>query len=407
MLRGKTIVLGISGGIAAYKGAAICSKLVGAGANVHVIMTTSATKFITPLTLQTLSKNEVHIDTFDENNPQVVNHINLADHADLIVIAPATANTIGKLANGIADDMLSTTLLAATCPIVIAPAMNVHMYEHPAVVHNMKLLADRGAMFIDPGTGQLACGYVAKGRLAEPEEIVDALSRWFSKPQLLQGQSVLVTAGGTIERLDPVRYLTNDSSGKMGFAVAEAARALGADVTIVAGRTSAEPPPGIRLVRVESAAQMLEEVLARYEQSNIVIKSAAVADYRPVQRFGQKLKKSRGDVLHLELERTTDILQTLGEQKKTQILVGFAAETEDVEKYALDKLERKHCDFIVANDVSAEGAGFNGDTNIITIYNKQGIVERLPLLGKAQAAERLMNIVANRLQQIKDDSHDR
>jgi len=406
VLQGKTIVLGISGGIAAYKAATICSKLTGAGANVHVIMTTSATKFITPLTLQTLSKNEVHIDTFDENNPQVVNHINLADAADLILIAPATANTIGKLANGIADDMLSTTLLAATCPIVIAPAMNVHMYEHPAVVHNMNLLSQRGAMFVDPGTGQLACGYVAKGRLAEPEEIVDALSHWLSKPQLLAGQSVLVTAGGTIERLDPVRYLTNDSSGKMGFAVAEAARSLGADVTIVAGRTSATPPPGIQLVRVESAQQMLEEVLARYEQTNIVIKSAAVADYRPVQRYGQKIKKS-GDVLNLELERTTDILQTLGERKQHQILVGFAAETDNVEEYALGKLERKNCDFIVANDVSAEGAGFNGDTNIITIYNKQGIVERLPLLSKGQAAERLMNIVAARLQQIKDDSHDR
>lgn len=406
MLQGKTIVLGISGGIAAYKAATICSKLTAAGANVHVIMTTSATKFITPLTLQTLSKNEVHIDTFDENNPQVVNHINLADAADLILIAPATANTIGKLANGIADDMLSTTLLAATCPIVIAPAMNVHMYEHPAVVHNMNLLAQRGAMFLDPGTGQLACGYVAKGRLAEPEEIVDAVSNWLSKPQLLAGQSVLVTAGGTIERLDPVRYLTNDSSGKMGFAIAEAARSLGADVTIVAGRTSATPPPGIRLIRVESAEQMLKEVLARYEQSNIVIKAAAVADYRPVQRYGQKIKKS-GDVLQLELERTTDILQTLGERKQHQILVGFAAETDNVEEYALGKLERKHCDFIVANDVSAQGAGFNGDTNIITIYNKQGIVERLPLLSKGQAAEKLMNIVAARLQQIKDDSHDR
>ncbi|URN93275.1 MAG: bifunctional phosphopantothenoylcysteine decarboxylase/phosphopantothenate--cysteine ligase CoaBC [Candidatus Pristimantibacillus lignocellulolyticus] len=406
MLQGKTIVLGISGGIAAYKAATICSKLTAAGANVHVIMTTSATKFITPLTLQTLSKNEVHINTFDENNPQVVNHINLADAADLILIAPATANTIGKLANGIADDMLSTTLLAATCPIVIAPAMNVHMYEHPAVVHNMNLLAQRGAMFVDPGTGQLACGYVAKGRLAEPEEIVDAVSNWLSKPQLLAGQSVLVTAGGTIERLDPVRYLTNDSSGKMGFAIAEAARSLGADVTIVAGRTSATPPPGIRLIRVESAEQMLKEVLARYEQSNIVIKAAAVADYRPVQRYGQKIKKS-GDVLQLELERTTDILQTLGERKQHQILVGFAAETDNVEEYALGKLERKHCDFIVANDVSAQGAGFNGDTNIITIYNKQGIVERLPLLSKGQAAEKLMNIVAARLQQIKDDSHDR
>lgn len=397
VLHGKTIVLGISGGIAAYKAASICSKLTGAGANVHVIMTESATKFITPLTLQTLSKNEVHVDTFDEKNPRVVTHIDLADAADLILIAPATANVIGKLASGIADDMLSTTLLAATCPIVIAPAMNVHMYEHPAVVHNMNVLADRGALFIDPGTGQLACGYVAKGRLAEPEEIVSAINSWFCRPQSLKGKSVLVTAGGTIERLDPVRYLTNDSSGKMGFAVAEAARALGADVTIVAGRTSTTLPAGIELVRVESAQQMLDAVLERFDSCDIVIKAAAVADYRPAKRHDQKIKK-KGAVLQLELERTTDILQKLGELKKDQLLVGFAAETEHVETYAMDKLERKNCDFIVANDVSEEGAGFNGDSNIITIYDKQGAVERLPLMSKSQAAERLMNIIADRLQ---------
>lgn len=408
MLHGKTIVLGISGGIAAFKAASICSKLTALGANVHVIMTESATKFITPLTLQTLSKNQVYIDTFDERDPDVVSHIHLADHADMILIAPATANIIGKLAHGIADDMLSTTLLAATSPIVIAPAMNVHMYEHPAVVHNMELLVSRGVQFIEPGTGQLACGYVAKGRLAEPEEIVQAVRDFFheasSKP--LTGKNVLVTAGGTIERLDPVRYLSNDSSGKMGFAVAEAARDMGANVTIVAGKTSATSPSGITLVRIESAQDMLTEVLQRFETSDIVIKAAAVADYRPAQVHPVKMKKS-SDELVIKLEKTTDILQTLGQRKTGQFLVGFAAETNDVEAYALDKLKRKHCDLIVANDVSSAGAGFNGDTNIISIIDKDGLVESLPLMSKYQAAKRLMTIVADRLLLAKDEKNDR
>lgn len=407
MLYGKTILLGISGGIAVYKAATICSRLVGLGAEVHVIMTESATKFITPLTLQTLSKNAVHIDTFEELNPEVVTHIDLADRADVILLAPATANIIAKLAHGIADDMLSTTLLAATCPIVIAPAMNVHMYEHPAVVHNIELLIQRSVRFIEPGTGQLACGYVAKGRLAEPEEIVAALDNWLSQPKLLAGKKVLVTAGGTIERLDPVRYLTNDSSGKMGFAVAAAAQELGAEVTVIAGRTSAPIPHGVQMVHVDSAADMLQAVLERFDNSDIVIKSAAVADYRPKVIHDQKLKKKGSDELVLQLERTTDILETIGKQKTHQTVVGFAAETEQVDAYALDKLKRKNCDFIVANDVSAEGAGFNGDTNIISIYNEQGLVERLPLMSKLDAAQRLLHIVAQHALEAKDDERDR
>jgi len=407
VLYGKTILLGISGGIAVYKAATICSRLVGLGAEVHVIMTESATKFITPLTLQTLSKNAVHIDTFEELNPEVVTHIDLADRADVILLAPATANIIAKLAHGIADDMLSTTLLAATCPIVIAPAMNVHMYEHPAVVHNIELLIQRSVRFIEPGTGQLACGYVAKGRLAEPEEIVAALDNWLSQPKLLAGKKVLVTAGGTIERLDPVRYLTNDSSGKMGFAVAAAAQELGAEVTVIAGRTSAPIPHGVQMVHVDSAADMLQAVLERFDNSDIVIKSAAVADYRPKVIHDQKLKKKGSDELVLQLERTTDILETIGKQKTHQTVVGFAAETEQVDAYALDKLKRKNCDFIVANDVSAEGAGFNGDTNIISIYNEQGLVERLPLMSKLDAAQRLLHIVAQHALEAKDDERDR
>ncbi|RJX41007.1 bifunctional phosphopantothenoylcysteine decarboxylase/phosphopantothenate--cysteine ligase CoaBC [Paenibacillus pinisoli] len=396
MIAGKRIILGITGGIAAYKGAALCSKLVQAGATVHVIMTKSAAEFITPLTLQTLSRNPVHIDTFDERNPEVVTHIHLADHADLIVVAPATANFMAKLANGHADDMLSTTLLAATCPILVAPAMNVHMYEHPAVVDNMERLAARGVMFVEPGTGQLACGYVAKGRLAEPEDIVAAVGVWFGQNQKLKGKKVLVTAGGTMERLDPVRYLTNDSSGKMGFAVAEAARLMGADVTLVAGRTTEPPPQGVTVVRTESAADMLEAVEARFHEADIVVKAAAVADYRPAQVHEQKLKKT-GERLVLELERTTDILATIGERKTHQFLVGFAAETEQLEQYAMDKLRRKHCDLIVANDVSREGAGFNGDTNAVEVYGPEGLVEALPLMSKRATAVRLMELIHDRL----------
>ncbi|QAY65525.1 bifunctional phosphopantothenoylcysteine decarboxylase/phosphopantothenate--cysteine ligase CoaBC [Paenibacillus protaetiae] len=397
MLTGKTIILGITGGIAAYKGAALCSKLVQAGAEVHVMMTESAAKFITPLTLQTLSRHPVHIDTFDERNPSVVTHIHLADKADLIVVAPATANAIAKLAGGFGDDMLTTTLLAVTSPILIAPAMNVHMYEHPAVVRNMELLAERGAMFVEPGTGQLACGYVAKGRLAEPEEIVLAVEAFFRQEQKLAGKKVLVTAGGTMERIDPVRYITNDSSGKMGFAIAEAARLMGADVTIVAGRTSVQPPGGVKVVRVESAQQMLEAVQARYGDSDIVIKAAAVADYRPVHVHSRKMKKS-DDKLVLELEKTADILATLGAAKQGQFLVGFAAETDQVEQYAMDKLNRKHCDLIVANDVSADGAGFNVDTNVVQVYGPEGLVEALPLMSKRETAVRLLAIIAARME---------
>ncbi|MGG4032201.1 bifunctional phosphopantothenoylcysteine decarboxylase/phosphopantothenate--cysteine ligase CoaBC [Paenibacillus cisolokensis] len=396
MLKGKTILLGVTGGIAAYKAAILCSRLVQAGANVRVIMTQSATKFITPLTLQTLSRHPVYLDTFDEKDPSVVAHIDLADHADLIIVAPATANIIGKMANGLADDMLSTTLLAATSPIIVAPAMNVHMYEHPAVVANIQTLASRGVRFVEPGTGQLACGYVAKGRLAEPEDIVAAAERLFRQGELLAGRRVLVTAGGTVERLDPVRFLTNDSSGRMGFAIAEAARNMGAEVVLVAGRTEGMPPAGVELVHARSAAEMLDAVVARFDEADIVVKAAAVADYRPAAASDRKIKKS-GDTMTLELVKTTDILQELGARKTRQFLVGFAAETGDIEKYAMDKLQRKNCDLVVANNVAAEGAGFNVDTNIVQIYDRSGLVADLPLMSKREAAERIMQLVAERL----------
>ncbi|WP_020615367.1 bifunctional phosphopantothenoylcysteine decarboxylase/phosphopantothenate--cysteine ligase CoaBC [Paenibacillus daejeonensis] len=404
MLTGKRILLGITGGIAAFKAAALCSKLVQAGAEVRVIMTESATKFVTPLTLQVLSRHAVFTDTFAEQDPAVVSHIDLADHADLILVAPATANMLAKLAYGMADDMLSTTVLASTAPLLIAPAMNVHMYEHPAVRHNLELLASRGARFIEPGSGQLACGYVGKGRLAEPEEIVLAVQSYFNQQRQLAGKRVLITAGGTVERIDPVRYLTNDSSGKMGFEIAAAARDMGADVTVIAARSMAEPPTGVTVVRAESAADMLEAVLARYDEADLVIKAAAVADYRPVVKHSEKLKKTGRDLMTLELEKTEDILKVLGERKQGQFLVGFAAETESLAQYAMDKLERKRCDLLVANDVSAEGAGFHGDTNIVSVFDKDGLAVSWPLLSKREVAVRLMALVAQRMSSSGGDA---
>lgn len=396
MLKGKTIVLGVCGGIAAYKAAALCSKLAQAGADVRVIMTESATRFIAPLTFQTLSRHEVIIDTFDEKDPTVVSHIHLADSADLMLIAPATANVLAKLALGLGDDMLSTTLLAATAPIFVAPAMNVHMYDNPAVEANMRTLAARGVRFIEPGVGQLACGYVGKGRLAEPEEIVREVERHFAESMLLKGRRVLVTAGATLERIDPVRYLSNDSSGKMGFAIAMEAQRMGADVTLIAGKASAPLPSGVRTVRVDSALEMRDAVLSRMEAQDMIIKAAAVADYRPAETAIQKMKKNEAE-LTLRLVRNPDILQAIGERKTTQLVVGFAAETERLETHAMEKLRRKNCDLLVANDVTAEGAGFGTDTNIVSIYDRQGLVEALPVLPKTEVARRLLLLAAGRL----------
>ncbi|WP_405141634.1 bifunctional phosphopantothenoylcysteine decarboxylase/phosphopantothenate--cysteine ligase CoaBC [Paenibacillus sp. FSL H7-0942] len=407
MLNGKKIVLGVTGGIAAYKAATLCSRLVQKGADVHVIMTASATQFITELTLQTLTRNTVYTDTFDEREPAVVSHIHLADLADLVLVAPATANVIAKMAHGMADDMLSTTLLATTAPVMIAPAMNVHMYDHPAVKHNMNLLVERGAMMIEPGEGLLACGYVGKGRLEEPESIVDVVERFFEQQEsadisrqgqasLLQGKKVVVTAGGTIERIDPVRYITNDSSGKMGFAIAAAARDLGADVKLVMGSTQSKPPENVELIPVQSAQDMYEAVTREWDDADIVVKAAAVADYRPKEVYTEKIKK-KGDTLSLELVKNIDILETLGKQKTHQFLIGFAAETQSVEMYAREKLERKNCDLIVANDVTRTGAGFGTDTNAVHIYDREGLVEELPVIAKDDVAHRLLRIAAERI----------
>lgn len=401
-LTGKTILLGVCGGIAAYKAAALCSKLVQAGAKVHVIMTKSATQFITPLTFQTLSRNHVVIDTFAEITPSVVTHIDLADHADLIVIAPGTANMLAKLAYGLADDMLSTTLLAATAPIVFAPAMNVHMYAHPAVEQNMAILRSRGVRFIEPGEGQLACGYVGKGRLAEPEEIVAVVEAMLTAKKPLLGRKVLITAGGTKERLDPVRFMSNDSSGKMGFAIAEAAKEMGAEVTLVYGATTVEPPSGMELISIESASDMLNAVMDKLSQMDIIIKAAAVADYRAEEIASHKIKKT-AERISLSFVKNIDILQAIGAQKTHQFVVGFAAETENLEAHAMSKLERKNCDLIVANDVTRMGAGFGTDTNIIQIYDRKGLVVSLPLMDKKAAAKRLLTLVAERTNAPRSD----
>ncbi|AHM66725.1 phosphopantothenoylcysteine decarboxylase [Paenibacillus polymyxa] len=429
MLNGKVIILGITGGIAAYKGAALCSKLTQKGADVHVIMTASAKEFITELTLQSLSRNPVYSDTFDEREPSIVSHIHLADAADLVLVAPATANIIGKMAHGLADDMLSTTLLATTAPIMVAPAMNVHMYTHPAVMQNMETLVSRGVKMIEPGEGLLACGYVGKGRLEEPETIVQTIerffdqqaqepeatikseARWFgeestekqvterlvNKNELaLSGKKVIVTAGGTIERIDPVRYITNDSSGKMGFAIAKVAQEMGAEVHLIAANTSAEPPSGISLERVQSAEDMYQAVLKQWETSDMVVMAAAVADYRPREVAQTKIKK-KDSVFTLELVKNVDILESLGRSKKHQFLIGFAAETGNLETYAIDKLERKNCDLLAANDVTVDGAGFGVDTNAIQIYDRSGMVEQIPVQSKEEVARKLLTLAAGRM----------
>ncbi|MBU8907065.1 bifunctional phosphopantothenoylcysteine decarboxylase/phosphopantothenate--cysteine ligase CoaBC [Desertibacillus haloalkaliphilus] len=394
MLKDKKILLCVSGGVAVFKAAALTSKLSQAGATVKVMMTDSAQKFVTPLTFQTLSRQPVYVDTFDEKDPRGVAHIDLADWPDLILIAPATANMIGKLANGIADDMISTTLLATTAPVYVAPAMNVHMYEHPAVVKNLKTLASFGYQFIEPGEGYLACGYVGKGRLSEPQEIIrvleDVISSESVKP--LNGKQVLITAGPTQEKVDPVRYFTNHSSGKMGYAVAEAAAKLGADVTLISGPTSLEAPAGVNFINVVSAADMYEAVMERFPTSDVVIKAAAVADYKPKDTYAEKMKKQPGQ-WYVEMERTTDILATLGKNKQHQLLVGFAAESERVEGYARKKLAMKNLDMIVANDISEEGAGFQANTNIVTLYKRDETKVELPILSKTEVARQLMQEV--------------
>ncbi len=390
MLKDKKVLICVTGGIAVYKAVALVSKLAQAGADVKVMMTESAKEFVTPLSFQVMSRNDVFFDTFDEKDSSVIAHIDLADWADLIIVAPATANVLGKVANGIADNMVTTTLLATTAEVWFAPAMNVDMYQNKAVMRNIEMLSNDGYRFIEPSEGFLACGYVGKGRLEEPEKIVELVFEHFTPRNLpLKGKKVVITAGPTRERIDPVRYVSNFSSGKMGYSMAEAARDLGAETVLISGPVSLDKPSGVRVVDIESAEDMFQAVVKEYEDAAMVIKSAAVADYKPAEIHHQKMKKSDGDAV-LQMARTTDILKTLGERKDQQILVGFAAETENVLAYGQDKLQRKNLDYIIVNDVTDPDGGFGNDTNVVTLLSKKGLVQPHESMPKRQLAKVLL-----------------
>jgi phosphopantothenoylcysteine decarboxylase/phosphopantothenate--cysteine ligase len=384
MLAGKTIVVGITGGIAAYKAAELVRLLVKDGAFVRVIMTKNAQEFITPLTLQTLSGNPVATETFNLTQESEIGHIRLADTADLILIAPASADVIGKLAHGIADDLLTTVLLATMASVLVAPAMNIHMYAHPAVQENIRILGKRGYRFVEPGEGFLACGYEGKGRLADPEDIVEEVRATLTKKDL-SNERIIVTAGPNAEPIDPVRFITNRSTGKMGFAMARVAWRRGADVTLVSGPTSLTPPRGVRFCPVRTALEMQQAILSSYGDATMVISAAAIADYRPAHVASQKIKKREGN-FSIELTRNPDILAGLSPQKGNRLLIGFATETEDVLQNAMRKLRKKNLDMIVANDVTQEGAGFAHDTNIVTLIDRSERMETLPLMSKDEVA---------------------
>ncbi|MCD2224876.1 bifunctional phosphopantothenoylcysteine decarboxylase/phosphopantothenate--cysteine ligase CoaBC [Listeria cossartiae] len=395
-MQGKNILLAVSGGIAVYKAVALTSKLTQAGANVKVMMTEHAQEFVPPLSFQVLSKNDVYTDTFDEKKSSVVAHIDLADWADLVIVAPATANVIGKMTNGIADDMVTTTILATEAPVWVAPAMNVHMIQHPAVIRNINQLYADGVRFIEPEEGYLACGYVGRGRLEEPEKIVLRIAEFFQEDKdLLRDKNVLVTAGATREKLDPVRFFTNHSTGKMGFSIAESAARHGANVTLVTTSKALPVPPGVEAIYVESAEEMYQAVNERKVAQDVFVMTAAVADYTPAQVSDQKIKKQPGDFT-IEMKRTKDILLEIGQHKTAeQVVIGFAAETENLEANALKKLTSKNADMIVANNISEAGAGFSGDTNIVTFYRKDGSSEALPILDKKEVAEHIIEEAAN------------
>ena len=390
MLKGKTVLLGITGGIAAYKAAYLASALVKLHASVEVVMTRNATEFIAPLTFEQLTGNKVMVDTFDRNFVHQVEHIALADRTDLVMIAPATANVCAKLAHGLADDMLTTTVLACTCPKLIAPAMNTHMYENPVTQDNLDILRRYGWEVIAPASGRLACGAVGAGKLPEPQDLLQYILRQIAFPHDLKGKRVLVTAGPTQESLDPVRYLTNHSTGKMGYAIARRAMERGADVTLISGPTDLDRVPFVETVDVVSAQDMFEAVSARAEESDLIFKAAAVADYTPCDYSGDKIKKKEGD-LSIPLKRTTDILAWLGEHRRPgQVICGFSMETRDMVANSQAKLEKKKVDMICANNLKVSGAGFGVDTNILTVITRQG-AEELPLMGKEDAAGQVLD----------------
>lgn len=390
MLKGKNIVVGVTGGIAAYKAVEIVSRLKKQGANVHVIMTKAATEFVTPLTFREISGQPVVCDMWDEPKQWHVQHIALATLADLFLIAPATANIMGKIANGIADDMLSTTVMATKAPVVLAPAMNTNMYLNPLVQKNIQSLRSFGYKVLSPDSGTMACGTEGVGRLPEPEKIVEEVVAFLCKNSQLFGKKIVVTAGGTREPIDPVRFIGNRSSGKMGYALASAAAQRGAQVVLISGPTSLQPPDGVDFREVETTQEMMQAVLKEYEDCHIVIKAAAVADYKPQKKEEHKIKKA-SDYLELRLEKNPDILLELGKRKNGQILVGFAAETQDLLCHAQEKLNRKNLDMIVANDVSLPDAGFNVDTNIVKLLYRNGSSEELPKMGKSDLAEIILD----------------
>ncbi|MBR0200183.1 MAG: bifunctional phosphopantothenoylcysteine decarboxylase/phosphopantothenate--cysteine ligase CoaBC [Oscillospiraceae bacterium] len=396
MLKGKTIVLGVTGGIACFKAAALASLLVKQHANVQVIMTENATKFVTPLTFEQLTGQKALTDTFDRNFQHSVEHIAVADRADLVLIAPATANVIAKLAHGLADDMLTTTVLACDCPKAIAPAMNTKMYENPVTQDNLSILRRYGWEVAEPASGHLACGAEGKGRLPEPEDLLELCLHAIAREKDLSGRRVLVTAGPTREALDPVRYLTNRSSGRMGYAIAKAAARRGAEVTLVSGPTALPRPGYMEIVDVESAREMFEAVTSRAPDMDIIIKAAAVADYRPADVAEDKIKKKDGD-LSIPLERTLDILAALGQNKREgQFLCGFSMETRDLIENSRKKLTKKNLDMVAANNVKVEGAGFGVETNVLTLITAEGEKE-LPLMSKDAAADALLDAILERM----------
>lgn len=393
MLKDKTVVIGVSGGIAVYKCLDVISRLRKLGVNVNVIMTKSATEFVAPLSFQSLSQNYVVCDMFEDPKTWDVEHISLAKKADVFLIAPATANVIGKIANGIADDMLTTTVMATKGKVLIAPAMNTNMYENPIVQRNISILKELGYNFVEPESGRLACGDTGKGKLATPETIVNEVVNLLTQNQDLKGKNIIVTAGPTMESIDPMRFISNRSTGKMGYSIAAQAINRGAEVTLISGPTNLTPPQNLKkLIRIESAEDMYNAVLNNMDENQVIIKSAAVADYKPKNYSDKKIKKTDDD-LSIELDRNKDIAYEIGKIKKDKILVGFAAETNDLIENAKGKVQKKNLDFIVANDLTKEGAGFGVDTNIVKIIDKEGHITEYPKMTKDEVANVILDKV--------------